>query len=146
MASIKCIGSRKFYIKSINKFCLETNNFKSNEEQIQYQIDHPYQDIMEIKVSMYYNIQTNKIYNQVNGMVGNMSGDFFWNSEYILKVLLANDVPEEDIPPFIKNYKDIEKMYLSEIPNIVPEIYPPYIHKYYDINVNVNVNVNGDNN
>ena len=57
-----------------------------------------------------------------------MGGDFFWDSEYVLKVLRANDVPEDNIPNFIKNYMDIEKRYL-EGENILCEKHPRYVYK-----------------
>ena len=42
-----------------------------------------------------------------------MVGDFQWTTEYALKALRANNVPEFCIPDFIKNYEEIENRYLA---------------------------------
>jgi hypothetical protein len=117
-----------FYLRTIDEYCNQTENLKTHEQWFQYNKEYPYQDVIDINVSMCYDKQTKKFYNYVFGMIGNMGGDFFWDSEYVLKVLRANDVPEDDIPNFIKNYMDIEKRYL-EGENILCEKHPRYVHK-----------------
>ena len=81
--------------------------------------ENPYWDVFEMDVSSLYDTSTKQFYCHVNGLIGNMGGDFFMDCEEVLNILRKRNVPEHDIPDFIKNYKEIEEKYLNDDINII---------------------------
>ena len=105
---IVCFGSKKFILNSINNTCnIET---KPAEFEI-YKKENPHWDVIEMDVSSLYDTLTKEFYCHVFGFMGNMGGDFFMDCEEVLNILRKRNVPEHDIPDFIKNYKEIEEKY-----------------------------------
>lgn len=102
------LGSKAFKLRTIDEYCKATEHIKTHEEWKKYGEEHPHYDVIYFSVDVFYDTLNGKVHNQINGMVGNMGGDFFWSSKYILEILRANNVADDDIPDFIKDYKAIE--------------------------------------
>ena len=147
----KCIGYKRFFLNSINNYCntwekylkkyIYSDNASNNGIKIaldEYNKDNPHFGVIEIHVKMWYDSDNKKFYNHIFGMVDNMAGDFFWDSEYILEILRARNVSEDEIPYFIKNHKELEKRYLENDPKLSKDLLEYfekdkncYVHKDY---------------
>lgn len=135
---MRCFGHRYFYLNNIDNYNKTWENFRKNFDEKDKELafkrfneEYPYFGVMEMNLAMWYNCYIKKFYNQFSGMVDNVSGDFFWSSERVLKVLRARKVPEEEIPYFLKNHKEVEARYLARDKNLFKEL--RYYHENSDM-------------
>ena len=129
---IICFGQKTFNFRETNHF-YEFDLFKKSTKEDWEQIikGNPHWDILEMTVSACYDTQTKEFYNHSFGMKGNIAGDMFWGTEYTLEILRSNKVPENEIPDFILNHKDIERRFLEGDTSTYENAqkYPTYYHK-----------------
>jgi hypothetical protein len=108
-----CFGRKKFKLTDMHEYFEKTKHCKTPKDMQKFTKENPYYDIFEIDISSCYDNEKKEFYNHACGMIGNCGGDFFWDSEYSLKVLRARGIPEYHIPKFLKNHKEIEARFLA---------------------------------
>jgi len=110
---ITCFGRKAFKLTDMNEYFEKTKDCKTCEDWNKFKKENPYYDIFEITISSCYDHERKEFYNHAFGMIANCGGDFFWNSDYSLKVLRDRGVEEYHIPKFLKNHKEIETRFLA---------------------------------